>query len=250
MNRKRKESVRDNRIQAFFQQTKDGDIDMATNSLEDLFVDLLKDVYYAEKQIVKALPKMASKVQSAELKAAFEEHQKETEQQIVRLEQVFKIVGKAARGKKCEAMDGLMAEAKTLMDEVNDNAVLDAGLLAGAQAVEHYEIARYTTLKEWASQLGRKDAVALITETLKEEDAADKKLKKLAKVKVVETAGGKTAAKSAPAKSAAKSASGKSGAAKSARAKSAAKTPAVSAASAAPKSVASAPRARKKVKTA
>lgn len=216
---------------------------MATNSLEDLFVDLLKDVYYAEKLIVKALPKMASKVQSADLKAAFEEHQKETEQQIVRLEEVFKIVGKAARGKKCEAMDGLMAEAKTLMDEVSDNAVLDAGLLAGAQAVEHYEIARYTTLKEWAGQLGRKDAVALINETLKEEDAADKKLKKLAKVKIVETANtasAKSDAKAAPAKRAAKPA---------ARAKAVAKSPAAATA-AAPKSAASAPKARKKVKMA
>jgi len=149
-------------------------------TLDDLFLDTLKDIYYAEKQILKALPKMAKAAQSPELKAGFEQHLEETEGHVERLEQVFELIGKPARGKTCEAILGIIEEGKTIMDEFKGTPALDAGLVSAAQAVEHYEIARYGTLKTWAGQMGLKDAVSLLDATLKEEVATDEKLSKVA----------------------------------------------------------------------
>jgi ferritin-like metal-binding protein YciE len=149
-------------------------------TLTDLFVDTLKDIYYAEKQILKALPKMARAAQSEEGKAGFLHHRDETQGQVERLEQVFEILGKPARGKTCEAIQGIIAEADEITDEFKGSAALDAGLISSAQAVEHYEIARYGTLIAWAKQLGLKEAVPLLEQTLKEEVATDKKLTRLA----------------------------------------------------------------------
>lgn len=153
---------------------------MAEKDLSDLFVDTLKDIYYAEKQIYKALPKMAKSAASDELRAAFEKHHDETEVQIERLEKIFEIIGKPARGKKCDAIEGILDEGKEIMDEYADSQALDPGLLAAAQAVEHYEISRYGTLKAWADQLGHKDAVKLIEQTLAEEKKTDETLSKIA----------------------------------------------------------------------
>lgn len=154
--------------------------DMADKDLNDLFLDTLKDVYYAEKQIYKSLPKMAKAAQSDQLRAAFEKHETETEGQIERLEQVFELLGKAARGKKCDAIEGILDEGKEIMEEYEHTSALDAGLLAAAQAVEHYEISRYGTLKTWANQLGMKDAAKLLDATLTEEKKTDEALTKLA----------------------------------------------------------------------
>jgi ferritin-like metal-binding protein YciE len=153
---------------------------MADKDLNDLFVDTLKDIYYAEKQIYKALPKMAKATSSNQLRSAFEKHQAETEVQIERLEQIFESLGKAARGKKCEAIDGILDEGKEIMEEYADTTALDPGLLAAAQAVEHYEISRYGTLRTWANTLGLKDAVKLLDQTLAEEKKTDDALSKLA----------------------------------------------------------------------
>jgi ferritin-like metal-binding protein YciE len=153
---------------------------MADKDLNDLFLDTLKDIYYAEKQIYKSLPKMAKAAQSDELRAAFEKHESETEGQIGRLEEIFELLGKAARGKKCDAIEGILDEGKEIMDEYKGTPALDAGLLAAAQAVEHYEISRYGTLKTWATQLGHKDAVKLLDQTLTEEKKTDDALSKLA----------------------------------------------------------------------
>ena len=153
---------------------------MADKDLNDLFLDTLKDIYYAEKQIYKALPKMAKAAASDELRAAFEKHQAETEVQIERLEQIFESLGKAARGKKCDAIEGILDEGKEIMDEYADTSALDPGLLAAAQAVEHYEISRYGTLRTWAHTLGLKDAVKLLDQTLAEEKKTDDALSKLA----------------------------------------------------------------------
>jgi ferritin-like metal-binding protein YciE len=128
-------------------------------ALEDLFHETLKDIYYAEKHILKALPKMAKSAKSAELRQAFEKHREETEGQIERLESVFEMLGKSPRGKTCEAIQGLVEEGKEVMEEFKDSPALDAGILAGAQAVEHYEISRYGTLKTWAGALGMEDAI-------------------------------------------------------------------------------------------
>lgn len=152
----------------------------AEKTLDDLFLDTLKDIYYAEKQIVKALPKMAKAAQSAELKAGFEQHAEESEGHIDRLEQVFEQLGKAARGKTCDAILGILEEGKTIMDEFKGTQALDAGLISAAQAVEHYEIARYGTLKAWAQQMGKSEIVSLLDATLKEEVATDQKLSKAA----------------------------------------------------------------------
>lgn len=149
-------------------------------TLDDLFLDTLKDIYYAEKQIVKTLPKMAKAATAPELKAGFEQHLEETEGHIERLEQIFELLGKPARGKTCDAILGIIEEGKSIMDEFKGTVALDAGLISAAQAVEHYEIARYGTLKTWATQLGMKDAVALFDATLKEEEATDKKLSQVA----------------------------------------------------------------------
>lgn len=131
----------------------------ATKTLDDLFLDTLKDIYFAEKQILKALPKMARAANSEEGKAGFLQHRDETQGQIERLEQVFELLGKAARGKTCEAIQGIIAEGEEIIEEFKESPALDAGLISSAQAVEHYEIARYGTLIEWAKQLGLKDAV-------------------------------------------------------------------------------------------
>lgn len=151
-----------------------------TKTLGDLFFDTLKDIYFAEKQVLKALPKMARAAQSEEGKAGFLQHRDETQGQIERLEQVFDILGRSARGKTCEAIQGILAEGEEIMEEFKGSPALDAGLISSAQAVEHYEIARYGTLIAWAKQLGLKDAVPLLEATLAEEEATDKKLTQLA----------------------------------------------------------------------
>jgi ferritin-like metal-binding protein YciE len=148
--------------------------------LNELFLDTLKDIYYAEKQILRALPKMAKVANSEELKKAFEKHHDETEEHVERLEQVFELIGKPARGKRCEAIDGIIDEGKEVMEEYANTPALDAGLLAAAQAVEHYEISRYGTLKSWAAKLEMKDAVKLLDQTLSEEKKTDELLTKVA----------------------------------------------------------------------
>ena len=148
--------------------------------LNDLFLDTLKDIYYAEKQILKALPKMAKADSSEQLAAAFEKHHGETEGQVERLEQIFELLGKPARGKTCDAIQGILEEGKEIMSEYKGAPALDAGLLAAAQAVEHYEISRYGTLKQWATQLGMRDAARLLDATLKEEKKTDESLTVLA----------------------------------------------------------------------
>jgi ferritin-like metal-binding protein YciE len=153
-------------------------------TLEDLFLHTLKDVYYAEKQILKSLPKMAKAAESEELRLAFEKHRDETEGQIERLEQVFKMLGKAARGVQCEAINGIIEEGKEVMEDFAESPALDAGILAAAQAVEHYEITRYGSLKTWAGELGLRDAVTLIQQNLEEEKKTDLLLTKLAEARV------------------------------------------------------------------
>jgi ferritin-like metal-binding protein YciE len=148
--------------------------------LEELFVETLKDIYYAEKQILRSLPKMAKAASSEELRGAFQKHRDETETQIERLEQVFETMGKAARGKSCQAIIGIVEESQEVMEEFKGSPALDAGILASAQAVEHYEISRYGTLVTWANQLGLKDAAKLLGETLDEEKRTDILLTKLA----------------------------------------------------------------------
>jgi ferritin-like metal-binding protein YciE len=157
-----------------------GDPTMALDSLDALFEDTLRDVYYAEKKLTKILPKMAKKAGASELADAFLSHATETEGHVKRLEKIFGMIDKAARGKKCEALEGLSAEGDHVMEEAETEAVLDAGLIASAQAVEHYEIARYGTLIAWAGQLNMSDAASLLEETLAEEKAADEKLSGLA----------------------------------------------------------------------
>jgi ferritin-like metal-binding protein YciE len=149
-------------------------------TLDDLFHDTLRDIYYAEKKILKALPKMRRAAQSKELKAAFEKHEAQTEGHVERLEQVFEMMGKSARGKTCNAIEGIIAEGDEIAEEFNGAPALDAGLISSAQAVEHYEITRYGTLKQWALELGMKDAAALLDETLKEEATTDEELTSLA----------------------------------------------------------------------
>jgi ferritin-like metal-binding protein YciE len=161
---------------------------MAEKALEDLFHDMLKDVYYAERKILKTLPKMAKGAQSPKLKAAFEKHHQETEGQIERLQQVFELFGKRAVGKTCPAIDGIVEEGEEILEEFKGSPALDAGLLATAQAVEHYEMARYGTLKTWAGMLGLKDAVKLLDETLQQEGATDHALTALAEASVNATA--------------------------------------------------------------
>jgi ferritin-like metal-binding protein YciE len=161
-----------------------GDNDMATKTLEELFHETLKDIYYAERKILKALPKMARGAQDEKLKAAFLQHKEETEGQVERLQQVFEIIGKRPRAKTCAAIDGIVEEGEEIMEEFKGSPALDAGLLAAAQAVEHYEISRYGTLRTWAEQLGYKDAVKLLDETLAEESKTDEALTKLAETAV------------------------------------------------------------------
>jgi ferritin-like metal-binding protein YciE len=153
---------------------------MPDKDLNALFLDTLKDIYYAEKQIYKSLPKMAKAAQSDQLRAAFEKHHDETEGHIERLEQIFELLGKPARGKKCDAIEGILDEGKEVMDDSEGTPALDAGLLAGAQAVEHYEISRYGTLKSWADKLSLTEAVKLLDQTLAEEKKTDETLSKIA----------------------------------------------------------------------
>ena len=149
-------------------------------TLDDLFHDTLKDIYYAEKKILGALPKMSKAAQSDELKAAFEKHETETEGQIERLEKIFEMIDQTARGKTCEAINGIIDEGKEIMQEFKGASALDAGLLSAAQSVEHYEISRYGTLRTWARELGLNDAAKLIEQTLEEEKKTDMALSKLA----------------------------------------------------------------------
>ncbi|MGN8119340.1 YciE/YciF ferroxidase family protein [Labrys sp. 22185] len=148
--------------------------------LKDLFLETLKDIYYAEKQILRALPKMAREAQSPELTKAFETHREETEGHVDRLQQIFEMLEKPARGKTCDAILGIIDEGKEVMEEFKGAPALDAGLTAAAQAVEHYEISRYGTLKTWAAQLGLTDAAKLLDQTLQEEIKTDALLSKLA----------------------------------------------------------------------
>jgi ferritin-like metal-binding protein YciE len=153
-------------------------------TLQDLFHDTLKDIYFAEKKILAALPKMAKAAQSAELRAAFEKHEGETEEQVERLEQVFELLGESARGKNCPAIMGIIEEGQEIIKEYKGTPALDAGLLSAAQAVEHYEISRYGTLKSWAGELGLDEAVELLEATLAEEKATDEALTELAEAAV------------------------------------------------------------------
>jgi ferritin-like metal-binding protein YciE len=169
------------------------DIMATTKTLDDLFLDTLKDIYFAEKQILKALPKMARAAQSEEGKTGFLQHRDETQGQIDRLEQIFDLLGKSARGKTCEAIQGILAEGEEIIEEFKGSPALDAGLISSAQAVEHYEIARYGTLIAWAKQLGLKEAVPLLEATLAEEEATDRKLTQLAESRANAPAKGKAA---------------------------------------------------------
>jgi ferritin-like metal-binding protein YciE len=153
-------------------------------TLDDLFHDTLKDIYFAEKKILATLPKMAKAAQNRELKAAFEKHRVETEGQVARLEQVFAIIKKKAQGKTCDAIIGITDEGAEIMQDYKGSPALDAGLLAAAQAVEHYEISRYGTLRTWAGELGLDEAVPLLQETLNEEEATDRALTKIAETAV------------------------------------------------------------------
>ena len=148
--------------------------------LDELFHDTLKDIYYAEKKILTALPKMAKAAQNEDLTAAFEKHQAETEDQISRLEQVFELIDQKPQGKKCAAIEGILEEGQEIIKEYKGSPALDAGLVSAAQAVEHYEIARYGTLRTWAQELGLDDAAKLLQETLDEEEATDQALTELA----------------------------------------------------------------------
>src|SRR6202163_212916 len=152
--------------------------------LKDLFLDTLKDIYFAEKKILSALPKMAKAAQSPKLKAAFEKHLAETDGQVERLEQVFASIDETPKGKTFDALMGIIEEGEEVMDEYKGMPALDAGLLAAAQAVEHYEISRYGTLKTWADELGLAKAVELLEETLQEERKTDEALTELARAAV------------------------------------------------------------------
>lgn len=153
-------------------------------TMDDLFVHTLRDIYYAEQQIENALPKMIEKADNAGLRAGFETHLEETRGQIDRLEQVFKLHGVEARGVRCPAIDGIIEEAEEISSEVADKNVLDAALIAAAQAVEHYEITRYGTLVAWAQELGRNDCADLLRQNLEEEKATDLKLTQMAEERV------------------------------------------------------------------
>jgi ferritin-like metal-binding protein YciE len=153
-------------------------------TMDDLFVHTLRDIYYAEKQILKALPDMIEKASEAQLKQAFQSHLGETKNQVTRLEQVFKLHGVEAKGVDCPAIDGIIEESEEIAGEVEDKAVLNAALAAAAQAVEHYEMTRYGTLVAWAKQLGRNDCAKLLQQNLDEEKAADKKLTEIAEARL------------------------------------------------------------------
>jgi len=157
---------------------------MPDKTLDRLFLETLKDVYYAERKILKALPKMARGAESPKLKAALEKHRDETEGQVKRLQEVFELLGKRAQGKTCDAIEGIVAEGEEILEEFKGEPALDAGLVAAAQAVEHYEISRYGTLKRWAEVLGMKDAAKLLDANLQEEIKTDQDLTALADASV------------------------------------------------------------------
>ena len=152
--------------------------------LGELFLVTLKDIYSAEKQMLRAMSKIGRQSQSDQLRQALQKHGEETEAQVERLEQVFEMLGKPARGKPCEAIEGLISEAQEVMEEFKGSNALDAGLVSAAQAIEHYEISRYGTLKTWAEELGMRDAVRLLDETLQEEKRTDAILTKIAEERV------------------------------------------------------------------
>jgi ferritin-like metal-binding protein YciE len=149
---------------------------MSVDSLEKLFVNELKDLYSAETQITKALPKMAKAASSSELRGALEHHLKETEEQVKRLEQIFEMIGESPKGKTCEGLKGIIEEGETTMKETQEGPVRDEALIAGAQRVEHYEMAAYGTVRTFAERLGKQQMVQLLERTLEEEKSADKKL--------------------------------------------------------------------------
>ena len=153
-------------------------------NMDDLFVHTLRDIYYAEKQILKALPEMIDKARDPQLRQGFQTHMRETEGHVDRLEKVFRLHGREPQGVDCPAIDGIIEEAEDVAGEVADEMVLDAALIAAAQAVEHYEITRYGTLIAWAKQLGRNDCATLLQQNLDEEKATDQKLTALAESKV------------------------------------------------------------------
>ena len=163
-------------------------------NLQELFHETLKDIYFAEKKILSALPKMAKAAQSTELKAAFEKHETETEEHVARLEKVFAEIDETPRGKTCDAIMGIIEEGQEVMKEFKGAPALDAGLLAAAQAVEHYEISRYGTLRTWAEELGLPDAVKLLEATLREEKATDEALSQIAETVVNQEAQAQDAA--------------------------------------------------------
>jgi ferritin-like metal-binding protein YciE len=156
----------------------------APKKLDELFHDTLKDIYFAEKKILSALPKMAKAAQDRKLQAAFEKHHAETETQVSRLERVFGAIDAKPQGKTCDAIIGIIEEGQEIMKEYKGSPALDAGLLAAAQAVEHYEISRYGTLRTWAQELGLSDAAKLLETTLREEKATDEALSRLAETVV------------------------------------------------------------------
>jgi ferritin-like metal-binding protein YciE len=158
-------------------------------TLSDLFYETLRDMFYAERKILRTLPKLARAVNSAELREAFLHHRDETEGQVERIERVFEIIGKPARGKTCDAIDGILEEGNEVMEDFKGNPALDAGLLAGAQAVEHYEISRYGTLIAWAKEMRLSKAPDLLQETLEQEVKTDELLTKLAKKAINAAAG-------------------------------------------------------------
>jgi ferritin-like metal-binding protein YciE len=161
---------------------------MAVKSVNDLLLDELRDIYHAEKQLVRALPKMAKKSKSDELRQAFEHHLEETKGQVDRLEQVFEQLDARSSGKRCEAMEGLIEEAKEMMEDITTPEVLDAAMITAAQKVEHYEIASYGSVHALAEALGHKDAARLLEQTLEEEKKADQKLNQIALSGVNQTA--------------------------------------------------------------
>jgi ferritin-like metal-binding protein YciE len=161
--------------------------------LNELFHNTLKDIYYAERKILAALPKMAKAAQNGRLRAAFEKHEGETEQQVARLEKVFELIDEKPQGKRCPAIEGIIEEGQKIMKEYKGSPALDAGLLSAAQAVEHYEISRYGTLRTWAEEMGLDEAMKLLQDTLDEEEATDEALTKLAEAVVNQEAQAKAA---------------------------------------------------------
>lgn len=153
---------------------------MSVKTLNDLFVETLKDLYYVEKKLVKTLPKLAEKATAPELKQAMEEHLEETETHVQRLEQIFELLDQRASAKTCEALEGLIREADEVTGEIDDEQTMDAALISSAQTVEHYEIARYGTLACWAAEIGNTEVAELLEQTLEEEKAADEKLSMIA----------------------------------------------------------------------